>query len=144
GTTRIRRKAPPSVRARSSSRPRGSSPSTSCPSHASRRTDRRGGPCRVPPRGAACARPAPGRPHRRTCAADACDTARAAVVGAARRTPVAESIHGQKAAATPTGHPLERIACALVRASIERRASSLGALATVAVGAVLLWLICGV
>jgi hypothetical protein len=57
---------------------------------------------------------------------------------------VAESTHGPKPATTPTAHPLERIACALVRASIERRASSLGAFATVAVGAALLWLVCGV
>jgi hypothetical protein len=48
------------------------------------------------------------------------------------------------AQATPTGRPRQRIACALVRARIERRASSLGALASVAAGGALLWLICGV
>jgi hypothetical protein len=64
------------------------------------------------------------------------------------RTPAAESTQGRErrrgVASSPTGHPRERIACALVRARIERRASSLLALATVAVGGALLWLVCGV
>ena len=54
--------------ARSSGRPRGSSPSTSCRCRASRRTGRRGGPCPARRRCAACARRAPGRRRRRTCA----------------------------------------------------------------------------
>ena len=62
--------------ARSSGTRRGSSPSTSCRSRASRRTGRRGGPCPARPRCAACARRAPGRPRRRRCAGGGGGTAR--------------------------------------------------------------------
>ena len=70
-------------RARSSGRPRGSSPSRSCRCRASRRTGRRGAPCRARPRCAASAPPAPGRPPRRTCGAGGGGRASAAPVVAA-------------------------------------------------------------
>ena len=53
--------------ARSSGRPRGSWPSTSCPSRAIRRTGRRGGPCPARSRCSACGPRAPARRRPRSC-----------------------------------------------------------------------------
>ena len=70
--------------ARSSARRRGSSPSTSCPCRASRRTGTRGGPCPARSRCAACAPRAPGRRRRRTCAGGG--------GGTAKRRPAARTV----------------------------------------------------
>ena len=59
-------RARPSVRSRSSARPRGSSPSRSCPCPANRRTGTRGGPCPARSRCAGSPRRGPGRPRLRT------------------------------------------------------------------------------
>ncbi len=66
GTSRTGRTARRWGRSHSSGRRRGSSPWRSCRCRASPRTGRRGGPSRVPRRGAGCARPGPARRHRRT------------------------------------------------------------------------------
>ena len=79
------------------------------------------------PRCAACARPAPGRPPRRTCAAGACDTATAAAVAVA--APLCDTVRlslptrraghrpGERC---PDARRAERVASALMTASIKR------------------------
>ena len=92
------------ARARSSGTRRGSSPSTSCRSRASRRTGRRGGPCPARRRCAACARRAPGRRRRRRCAGGGGGRARgrrtratsvASLPARPRRRPRALSVRGR-------------------------------------------------